>query len=125
MADKLEVVSAEILTANVKERFKKIPKGKRKTLTRDNGSEFGDYDKMLEEKTGMELYRANAYCSWERGSNENSNGLFRQFYPKGTYFATITQHQVQHVVRMLNDRPRKRLGYRTPSEVFRGCCDSD
>lgn len=125
MADKLEVVSAEILTANVKERFKKIPKEKRKTLTRDNGSEFGDYDKMLEEKTGMELYRANAYCSWERGSNENWNGLFRQFYPKGTYFATITQHQVQHVVRMLNDRPRKRLGYRTPSEVFRGCCDSD
>ena len=105
-------------------RFKKLPKEKRKTLTRDNGPEFGDYDKTLEEKTNMKVYRATPYSSCERGTNENWNGLLRQFFPKGSYFDTITQYQVQHAVRMLNDRPRKRLGYRTPREVFRGCSDS-
>ena len=125
MADKLDVVTADIVHEKEVERFKNIPKDKRLTVTRDNGCEFGDYDTTLERKTGMEVYRANQYHSWERGTNENWNGLLRQFFPKGSYFATITQYQVDHAVRMLNDRPRKRLGYRTPREVFRGCSDSD
>ena len=125
MADKLDVVTSEIVHEKEVERFKRIPKEKRLTVTRDNGCEFGDYDTTLEGKTGMEVYRANPYHSWERGTNENWNGLLRQFFPKGTYFATITQYQVDHAVRMLNDRPRKRLGYKTPREVFNGCCNSD
>lgn len=125
MADKLNVVTAEIVHEKEVERFKSIPKLKRLTVTRDNGCEFGDYDTTLEKKTHMEVYRANAYHSWERGTNENWNGLLRQFFPKGSYFANITQYQVDHAVCMLNDRPRKRLGYRTPREIFRGCCDSD
>ncbi len=124
MADKLDMVTAEIIHEKEVTRFKSIPKPKRLTVTRDNGTEFGDYDTTLERKTNMEVYRANAYHSWERGTNENWNGLLRQFFPKGTYFATITQYQVNHAVRMLNDRPRKRLGYKTPREVFKGCCDS-
>lgn len=125
MAEKLAVVTAENINNVATIKFNLLPKSKRKTLTRDNGTEMSGYDKSLEEKTGLSVYHANAYHSWERGTNENWNGLLRQFFPKGTYLATITPYQVQHAVRMLNDRPRKRLGYRTPREVFNGCSDSD
>ncbi|MFA6974775.1 MAG: IS30 family transposase [Candidatus Paceibacterota bacterium] len=124
VANKLDVVTAEIVHQKEVEMFKNIPKEKRLTVTRDNGSEFGDYDSTLERKTGMDVYRANAYHSWERGSNENWNGLFRQFFPKGMYFATVTQYQIDKAVKLLNDRPRKRLNYSTPREVFKGCSDS-
>lgn len=125
IAEKLSVVSAEIVEKRSEVLFRNIPSSVRLTLTRDNGIEFGDYDQMLERETGMSVYRANPYHSWERGTNENWNGLVRQFFPKGTYFATITNDQVQRAVRMLNNRPRKRLGYRTPREVFRECCNSN
>lgn len=125
MAEKLETVTAEIVHEKEVAVFKKVPKKKRWTITRDNGLEFGDHDRMLERKTDMKAYRADAYHSWERGSNENWNGLLRQFFPKGTYFATITQYQIDKAVRLLNDRPRKRHNYLTPREVFMGCSDSD
>lgn len=125
IAEKLSVVSAEIVERRSEVLFRSIPSSVRLTLTRDNGTEFGDYDKMLERQTGMKVYRANPYHSWERGTNENWNGLIRQFFPKGTFFATITDDQVRQAVRALNNRPRKRLGYRTPREVFRECCNSN
>lgn len=125
MADKFDVVSAEAIYANSVDRFKQLPRKMRRTLTRDNGLEFGDFDQSLERRTGLKVYRAHAYSSNERPGNENWNGLIRQFFPKGTLFATITPYQVQRAVQMLNNRPRKRLGYRTPREVFKGCCDSD
>lgn len=124
-ADKLDVVTAEIVLHKTATRFKRVPKVARHTLTRDNGVEFGDYDRALEYDTGMQVYRATPYHSWERGTNENWNGLVRQFFPKGMVFATIIQTDVDRVVRLLNDRPRKRLGYATPREVFRECCNSD
>lgn len=125
MAEKLDRVTAEIVEQKTEACFKYIPRHSRHTLTRDNGPEFGDYDRTLEKRMSMEVFRATPYHSWERGTNENWNGLARQFFPKGTYFATIMNTDVQRAVRMLNDRPRKRLGYKTPREVFRGCCDSD
>lgn len=125
IASKLDIVIAEIVERKTETIFKKIPSKKRLTLTRDNGPEFGDYDRTLEKNTGLEVYRANAYHSWERGSNENWNGLLRQFFPKGLMFATITEYDVQHAVRMLNNRPRKRLGFQTPREKFNECCISD
>lgn len=125
MAEKLDVVTAEIVNTKTISLFKKLPKDKRLTLTRDNGLEFGDYDQTLENKTNLEVYRATPYHSWERGTNENWNGLLRQFFPKGTYFANIKKADVKYAVRMLNNRPRKRLGYRTPREVFKEYCDSD
>lgn len=125
MADKLDIVTAKIVAKKIEKRFLKLPKNKRKTITRDNGLEFGDYDKDLEERLDVQVYRAREYCSWDRGSNENWNGLLRQFFPKGMFFATITQQDVEHAVRMLNNRPRKRLNYSTPREVFMGCSDSD
>lgn len=123
-ADKVEMVTAEAVHAVTRERFKRFPKEKRHTLTRDNGTEFGDYDFLLEEELDMKAYRAAPYHSWERGSNENWNGLLRQFYPKRMEFATVKQSDIERVVRLLNDRPRKRHGYRTPREVFNGRCVS-
>ena len=125
MADKLDIVTAEIVQEKTAARFKKLRRKARQTLTRDNGTEFGDYDKDLEVKTKMLVYRATPYHSWERGTNENWNGLLRQFFPKGMMFAPITQYQVDRAVSSLNGRPRKRLGYATPKERFRDCCNSD
>lgn len=117
---KLDIVTAEIIHKKETEIFKKIPRSKRQTMTRDNGVEFGDYDIDLEKKTKMKVYRATPYHSWERGTNENWNGLLRQYFPKGMYFANITQVQITKAVRALNNRPRKRHDYLTPREVFNG-----
>jgi len=125
VGDKLDVVTAEIVQKKTIRRFKRFPKRIRRTLTRDNGSEFGDLDRDLERLTNMNVYRAHPYHSWERGTNENWNGLLRQFFPKGTCFATITQTDVDRAVRLLNDRPRRRHGFATPREIFKMCCDSD
>lgn len=125
IGSKLDVVTAEIVEQRTETIFKNIPRRKRLTLTRDNGPEFGDFDRTLEKRTGIDVYRANPYHSWERGSNENWNGLLRQFFPKGLMFASITEYDVQHAVRMLNNRPRKRLSFQTPREEFKQCCISD
>lgn len=117
---KLDTVTAEIVHKKEIELFKKIPRDKRHTMTRDNGSEFGDYDRDLEKKTKMKVYRATPYHSWERGGNENWNGLLRQYFPKGMYFANITQVEIDRAVRALNNRPRKRHNYLTPREIFKG-----
>jgi len=73
---------------------------------------------MIEKKTKATVYFANPYHSWERGSNENTNGLLRQFFPKKSLFATLTQKDVNRAVKLLNHRPRKRLDYLTPFETF-------
>lgn len=115
---KLAVVSKVTMHASLALRFQKIPKDKRHTYTYDNGTELGDEDSDLGLKIGMDVYRAYPYHSWERGTNENWNGLVRDFFPKKTDFATITDKDVKRVERNLNHRPRKRLGFLTPHEVF-------
>lgn len=117
MADKLDHVTAENLKQKTVLKFARIPKDKKKTETLDNGIEFSEYE-LTAKETGMEIYFAYPYHSWERGSNENFNGLLRQFFPKGTAFATIDQKDVDRAIRNLNHRPRKRLSYLTPYEVF-------
>jgi transposase, IS30 family len=87
-----------------------------KTLTLDNGSEMQDYE-LLERLTSLHVFFAYPYHSWERGTNENTNGLLRQYFPKSSSLA-VGQAQLDKAVRLLNTRPRKRLGYRTPAEVF-------
>lgn len=87
------------------------------TLTCDRGSEFAD-DKTLETHLKARVYFADPHSPWQRGCNENFNGLLRQFFPRQRDFSTITAQEVQAVEDQLNDRPRKRLGYLTPSEVF-------
>lgn len=118
LISKLDVVSMTTMHDALQQRFRAIPKKKRLTYTYDNGSELGQEDAMLERKIGMMVYRAYPYHSWERGSNENWNGLIRDFFPKGTDFAMITNKEVARVESNLNHRPRKRLGYLTPHEVF-------
>ena len=90
-----------------------------KTITADNGTEFHDYE-SVERSTTVRFYFATPYHSWERGSNENLNGLLRQYLPKNTSLAGLTQRQCDAIAKSLNTRPRKRLGYRTPEEVFYG-----
>jgi len=97
--------------------FKYIPKYKQKTMTYDNGREFSLH-RMIEFETNLDIYFAHPYCSWERGGNENTNGLLRQFTPKKTDFKNITQNQLKYYVHLINSRPRKRLQYKTPAEVF-------
>jgi IS30 family transposase len=87
------------------------------TVTADNGTEFHDY-RRIEERTKVAFYFARPYHSWERGSNENANGLIRQYLPKGQSMAGLTQHRCNAIARKLNTRPRKRLGFRTPLECF-------
>jgi IS30 family transposase len=90
-----------------------------KTLTSDNGTEFHDYA-SVEQATGVRFYFATPYHSWERGCNENFNGLLRQYLPKRTSQAHVTQADCDRIAKKLNARPRKRLGYRTPEECFHG-----
>lgn len=83
----------------------------------DNGSEFADFRK-LEEELETKVYFAEPHKPWQRGTNENTNDMLRFFFPKGFDFRTITQDDLDFVVDLLNNRPRKCLGWRTPAEVF-------
>jgi transposase, IS30 family len=87
------------------------------TITVDNGKEFCGHE-LIAAGLQARIYFAHPYASWERGLNENTNGLVRQYFPKKYHFARITDKDVQQVEDLLNDRPRKTLGYRTPNEVF-------
>lgn len=89
------------------------------TITADNGTEFHDYE-AIEEATGVTFYFATPYHSWERGSNENANGLVRQYLPKRQSMAKISQQKCDAIAHKLNTRPRERLGFKTPEEVFYG-----
>ena len=89
------------------------------TLTSDNGKEFSDHKRIANE-LNAQFYFAHPYASWERGSNENTNGLIRQYFPKSRDFKTITQKEINQVMHKLNNRPRKCLGIKTPNQVFLG-----
>jgi transposase, IS30 family len=88
-----------------------------RTITADNGSEFHAY-KQLEARLGTEVYFATPHHAWERGTNENTNGLLRQYLPRGTSFEKLKQAHCIKIADRLNNRPRKRLGYKTPIEVY-------
>jgi transposase, IS30 family len=100
-----------------KELFREIRSEQRKTFTCDNGKEFCGHQE-LSQKLGADFYFATPYHSWERGLNEHTNGLLRQFFPKGTNFKIVTPKEVERAVNLINNRPRKCLDYRTPNEVF-------
>jgi IS30 family transposase len=97
--------------------FSQLPKLARKSTTLDNGSEHYLHTR-LQEELGMQTYFADPYCSWQRGTNESTNGLIRRYFPKRTDFHLVSQETVNEVVIRLNSTPRKVLGYQTPSEVF-------
>ena len=88
-----------------------------RTITVDNGTEFHEYAK-LEDATGARFYFATPHHAWERGTNENTNGLIRQYLPKRQSMAHLTQHDCNRIAAKLNRRPRKRLGFCTPEECY-------
>jgi transposase, IS30 family len=98
--------------------FRGVPRRLRHTLTVDNGKEFSQF-KDLEAHTGLAVYFADPYAAWQRGTNENTNGLLRYYFPKGCDFRSISEKEVAFVVKNLNTRPRKCLNYQTPLEVYR------
>lgn len=109
-ADQLRQAAIEVLTP-FKDRVL--------TVTFDNGKEFAEHEKMAE-ALEADIYFAHPYASWERGINENTNGLIRQYFPKGTDLRDVTIEQVQMVMERLNNRPRKTRGGKTPNELFMG-----
>jgi IS30 family transposase len=120
LIDKINTTTAEIVQGKLERRFNKIPSTKKHTYTYDNGKEVGGDDEHLEDRIKMDMYRAFAYHSWERGCNENFNGLVREFFSKGVSFVNMSDEEVRKVEKLLNTRPRKRLNYCTPNEVFNG-----
>lgn len=113
---KLSDATADSVYVHAKRVFSKLPCS---TITYDNGSEFALY-KMIERVTNAKVYFADPGKPNQRGANENVNGLLRQYFPKGSSFANITDKDVQRAVRRINARPRKRLNYLTPEQVFKG-----
>ena len=100
------------------EAFSSIPDKLKKSFTVNNGKEFAAH-KELSASTGMKVYFCDPYSPWQRGTNENTNGLLRQFFPKVTSFADVSDEDLQRVVDMINNRPRKRLNFLTPYEVLK------
>ena len=94
-------------------------RGPKLTLTLDNGGEFADH-RLIEKRTGLDIYFAHPYSSFERGTNENTNGLIRQYIPKKTLMSTVSDLKIRKIEWLLNHRPRKKLGYRTPYEAYFG-----
>lgn len=109
--------SAASMHKAISQLYHTLPKGSFKTGTTDRGKEFACYG-MIQDELELPLYFADAYSSWQRGSNENSNGLLREFYPKTTDLAWVTQEELTHNLFLINSRPRKCFGWKTPIQVF-------
>ena len=114
---KLTNKKSSATTEAIVRRLGVLPQNKRLSITFDNGSENAGW-KTVQETLGSICYFAHPYCSGERGTNENTNGLIRWYFPKGTDFTTVSEEALSMVEYMLNTRPRKRLGWRTPLEDF-------
>lgn len=113
-----QVLGAAAFAAATRHCLGGVPPRYRRTLTLDNGPETKLPD-VIEETTGLQVYYATPYHSWERGTNENTNGLLRYFFPKQSSFAALTQKDIDQAVCLLNTRPRKRLGYRSPAQMLK------
>ena len=108
--------TAQLVSQAIEHAFKPVS-ARVKTLTVDNGKEFA-YHQKVDQVLGIQTYFADPYCSWQRGSNENFNGLLRQYIPKKRRMETVTDEELTMIENRLNHRPRKRLGFKTPHEVF-------
>jgi IS30 family transposase len=123
LISKLKDKTSEATVQAMEERFKNIPDILKKTVTLDNGPENSAWQ-SIRKRTGLSPYYADPYSAWQRPTNENTNGLIREYFPKGTDFRLVSEEEIQYVEYMLNTRPRKRLGWRTPLEVLSGALQS-
>jgi IS30 family transposase len=112
-----EGTNAEPVCEALKESIVTLPVQLRRSLTWDQGKEMAAHRRFSVE-TGVEVYFCDPRSPWQRGSNENTNGLLRQYFPKGKSLAGVTQAELDEVARKLNDRPRQTLGFRTPAEIL-------
>ncbi len=107
----------ETVTEAIIELLKEYPKELRQTITCDRGKEFAGYEK-IEKELNLDMYFADPYCAWQKGTNENSNGLLREFYPKGMDLSKTTEAEVKKNLDLINNRPRRCIKYKTPNEVI-------
>jgi len=114
---KVQSKNAEHVHARLTRRLTKLSRDHRRSITFDNGTEFALCHR-LESQFGIKLYFADPGCPYQRGTNENTNGLIRQYFPKGTDFRNVSHQAVRQIETSLNNRPRDCLGFRTPAEVF-------
>ena len=117
IARRLTQATADGWNARMQGAMRLLPGDRRQTLTVDNGREFAGHEDLAR-KLHLDVYFAHPYHAWERGTCENTNGLLRQYVPKGTDLLQLTDWELETYVRALNNRPRKSLNYRTPAEVF-------
>jgi IS30 family transposase len=114
---KIQSKDADHVHQRIKQRLKELAEDRRHSITFDNGTEFARCHR-LEKHLDMQLYFADPGCPYQRGTNENTNGLIRQYFPKGTDFRTVSHCEVRRVENLLNNRPRKCLNFKTPAAVF-------
>ena len=114
---KLPEKRTEVVVDALIKAVRKLPVALRKSLTWDRGSELTEHAKFTV-ATDVKVFFCDPYCPWQRGSNENTNGLLRQYYPKGMDLSTVSQAQLDVVARKLNTRPRETLGWKTPAYVL-------
>lgn len=114
---KIQSKNADHVHRTLKQRLKELDEDHRRSITFDNGTEFARRHR-LEKHLDVMLYFADPGCPYQRGTNENTNGLIRQYFPKGTDFRDVSHVEVRRVEKLLNSRPRECLGFRTPDEVF-------
>ncbi len=114
---KVQSKHADHVHGKLKQRLKELDEGHRHSITFDNGTEFASCHR-LEQHLGIKLYFADPGCPYQRGTNENTNGLIRQYFPKGTDFRDISHAEVRRVETLINSRPRQCLDFKTPHEVF-------
>jgi len=113
---KVDRYTAEVVEKTIVSLMELLPR-RNYTLTVDNGKEFASHESVAE-TLAIKVYFADPYSAWQRGLNENTNGLIRQYVPKGSDVRSLTDRQINHIMDRLNNRPRKLLGFLTPNEVF-------
>lgn len=116
----LQSQEAPVVRESFEKEFVLIPQQMKKTLTYDNGKEMSEHE-LFTQHTQVQVYFAHPFSPWERPTNENSNGLIRQYFPKGTDFSKVSPAYIKQVQHQLNERPRKVLNWKTPKEVFEKC----
>jgi transposase, IS30 family len=114
---KLKARNAKEVAKMFSKKLNKLNPLFKKTMTYDNGMEMARHQEITQ-KTGVKIYFAHPYSSWERGTNENTNGLIRRYLPKGTNFNEIDEKKLMLIQDKLNNRPRKIIGYKTPKEMM-------
>ena len=119
LVEKVADLKADTVTEAAVTALRGVPKKKRLSATFDNGREFAGHE-VLAHRARVKVYFAKPHAPWQRGSNENTNGLLRQFFPKGTDLARVSSARINQVQELLNHRPRRCLGYLTPHEAFHG-----